>query len=194
MRAVAPEQTCCPMRPLHHACPCAGGIRGSFAVLKKLLQDDHGVTDLPEHVPAPAAPGVQEEQAAEDLEEAAAAGGPPHVAQPSGATLTVLADYVVYQELVARILQLSDPRHTAKALAVCLTLALVSALITLLQPLTTVCAAARGMGSLQGVMCVPLVVLAVPDSLAQVLGALLLVAVANKLLLLGVTLASAAMR
>jgi hypothetical protein len=116
------------------------------------------------------------------------------VAAASGGPLTALADYIVYQELVSSILQLSEPALIAKTLAVCLTLALVNVLITALRPLAAACGAASSSGGVAGLCCWPLRVLEVPNSLGQVLGALLLVAVANKLLMLGVQAASAVMR
>jgi hypothetical protein len=170
-------------------------------VLKKLLQDEHGLLDLPEATPSPAplgAAGAAGAAPAPAAPPAAAAAGAPAAAlaaQQQAGPLTALADYVVYQELVSRILQLSDPRRVAKALAVCLTLALIHVLIALLRPLADACAAASSSGGgLQRSLCWPLALLSVPDSLGEVLGALLLVALANKLLLLGVSLTSAAMR
>jgi hypothetical protein len=116
------------------------------------------------------------------------------MAQPG---LLGLADYVVYQELVASLVQVSDPQLIAKGLATCLTLGLIHVLISCLRPISQACAAATAgtSGWVLSWLCWPQGVgLDPPDSLGQVLGALLLVAVANKLLLLGVEVAAGALK
>jgi hypothetical protein len=108
----------------------------------------------------------------------------------------------VYQELVASLVRVSDPQLMAKALAVCLTLVLVNMLIMLLRPVSQACAAtaaagaAASSGGLVGWACWPVTVLGfdIPRSLGEVLGALLLVAVANRLLLLAVELVASTLK
>ncbi|WIA28955.1 hypothetical protein OEZ86_011477 [Tetradesmus obliquus] len=186
-----------------------GGIRGTFGMLKKLLQEQYSLKDLPEAAPAPTLPGAAAAAAAPAAAAAAAASAAPAAAAPipaptaaaaaAGAAvgmpaLLQLADYLVYQELVAGLLHVSDPAKVAKGLAMCLTLGLIHLIITLLRPLTRGCAAvtAAGGGGLSGLLCWPLVgVLRVPDSVAEVLSALLLVAAANRLLVVGMQLAAA---
>lgn len=172
-------------------------------MLKKLLQEQYGLSDLPDTAPAPTIPGAPAAaaEAAPAPALAAAAQAPvpavaaAAVAQPS---LLGLADYVVYQELVASLVQVSDPQLIAKGLATCLTLGLIHLLISCLRPISQTCAAATAGSSSGWVLswlCWPLSVgLDIPDSLGEVLGALLLVAVANKLLLLGVEVAAGALR
>jgi hypothetical protein len=185
---------------------CAGGIRGSFGVLKKLLQEQYGLSDLPDSVPAATLPGAGAAPAAAATVQAApeAAAAAPLPAAPVAAApvpgLLALADYVVYQDLVASIVKVSDPQLVAKALAMCLTLVLINMLLVLLRPMSQACAragAAAAAGASAGLMswlCWPVAVgLDIPDSLGEVLGALLLVAVANKVLLVGVEVVAAAM-
>ncbi|KAF6254761.1 hypothetical protein COO60DRAFT_285516 [Scenedesmus sp. NREL 46B-D3] len=182
-----------------------GGIRGTFSMLKKLLQEQYSLKDLPEGAPAPTMPGA----AAAAAPAAAAATEPARVPAPAptqtppaaaaGAAagmpaLLQLADYVVYQELVAGLLRVSDPAKIAKGLAMCLTLGLIHAIITLLRPVARGCAAvaAAGGGGLPGLLCWPLGgVLPLPGSVSEVLSALLLVAAANRLLMVGIELAAA---
>lgn len=176
----------------------AGGIRGSFSVLKRLLQDQYGLSDLPETAPPPSVPGAPAAAAEAAGAPPAAAAQLPQVLAPAAQVpgLLALADYVVYQDLVASLVQVSDPQLIAKALAVCLTLVLINMLIMFLRPISQACAAAAASGS--GVLswlCWPVSLgLDIPDSLGEVLGALLLVAVANKLLLLGVEVAAGALK
>lgn len=178
-------------------------------MLKKLLQEQYGLTDLPDTAPAPALPGVPAAAAAAAAAVAAptaapvAAAGAPMLAVPAGPApgLLGLADYVVYQELVASLVRVSDPQLIAKALAVGLTLVLINMMIQLLRPVSQACAAAAataagaapGSAGLLGWACWPVTVLGldIPRSLGEVLGALLLVAVANRLLLLAVELVAA---
>eukprot|EP00878_Enallax_costatus_P022700 GHUV01024103.1.p1 GENE.GHUV01024103.1~~GHUV01024103.1.p1 ORF type:complete len:752 (+),score=326.68 GHUV01024103.1:406-2661(+) len=181
-----------------------GGIRGSFTTLKKLLQEQYKLTDLPDSAPPPELPGGQIQAPAAAAPTAAAPAAPAPVAPaaaaavpPASPPLLGLADYIVYQELVASILRMSDPRMIAQGLAMCLTLLLVHVLINALRPITHACgvaaAAAGGRGpGLLGLVCWPFVsVLDIPDSVSEVIGAMLLVAVANKLLVLGAELVSA---
>jgi hypothetical protein len=108
-----------------------------------------------------------------------------------------LADYIVYQELVAGLLRVSDPAKVAKCLAMCLTLGLIHLIITLLRPVTRSCMAVTAAGGrgLSGLVCWPLAgVLHIPDSVGEVLSALLLVAAANRLLMVGMELAAAWLR
>jgi hypothetical protein len=198
--------TCLQVHIMSFGCWFAGGIRGSFSVLKKLLQEQYGLSDLPDTAPAPAigaAPAVAAAEAAPAAAAAAAPGPLPAAAVAAAATgpaaapgLFALADYVVYQELVASIVQVSDPQLVAKALAVCLAMVLINGLILLLRPVNQACKAAGSVGpaGLLSWLCWPLRLgLELPDSLGAVLGALLLVAVANKLLLVGVEVVAAAL-
>ena len=97
---------------------------------------------------------------------------------------------------MASIVQVSDPQLVAKALAVCLAMVLINGLIMLLRPVNQACKAAGSVGpaGLLSWLCWPLRLgLELPDSLGAVLGALLLVAIANKLLLVGVEVVAAAL-
>lgn len=184
---------------------CTGGIRGTFSTLKKLLQEQYNITDLRDTA---APPTVQGGPPAAAFTAAAPAPVPPlPAAVPAAAAATPrpppvfgLADYIVYQELVAGILQLSDPHLIAQGLAMCLTLLLIHGLISALRPVSQACAEAAagqvaGSSSVLGWLCWPLVsVLDIPDSVGEVLSALLLVAVANKLLMLGAEAASTYLR
>lgn len=181
-------------------------------MLKKLLQEQYGLTDLPDTAPAPALPGAPAAAAAAAAAAVAAptaapvaAAGAPMLAIPAGPApgLLVLADYLVYQELVASLVRVSDPQLIAKALAVGLTLVLINMLILLLRPVSQACAAAStaagaapSSGGLLGWACWPVTVLGldIPRSLGEVLGALLLVAVANRLLLLAVELVATTLK
>jgi hypothetical protein len=180
-------------------------------MLKKLLQAQYSLKDLPDAAPAPTMPGTAAVPAAvtpaaaaavEAVPVSAAALVPAPAAAAAGAAagmpaLFQLADYIVYQELVAGLLRVSDPAKVAKALAMCLTLGLIHLIITLLRPITRSCAAvtAAGGGGLSGLVCWPLVgVLHVPESVGEVLAALLLVAAANRLLMVGMELAAAWLR
>jgi hypothetical protein len=173
-------------------------------MLKKLLQDQYSLQDLPEAAPAPTMPGAAAAAApaAAAAAEAAAAPVPVPAAVAAEAAagmpaLFQLADYLVYQELVSGLLRVSDPAKVAKGLAMCLTLGLIQLIITLLKPITQGCAAvtAARAGGLSGLLCWPLVgVLHVPDSVGEVLAALLLVAAANRLLIVGMQLAAAWLR
>lgn len=176
-------------------------------MLKKLLQEQYGLSDLPDSVPAAtlAGAGAAAAAAAAAIQEAPEAAVP--AAAPAAAVsaapapgLLALADYVVYQDLVARIVKVSDPQLVAKALAMCLTLVLINMLLVLLRPVSQACAragaaaAAGGGGGVMSWLCWPVAVgLDIPDSLGEVLGALLLVAVANKVLLVGVEVVANAM-
>jgi len=194
---VPPTRSVCV--PLHSA----GGIRGSFNVLKKLLQEQYGLSDLPEATPQPAIPGAA--AAAPPVEAAvpvpaappppAAAAQVPAAPPAAPAALLSLADYMVYQELVASIVQVSDPQLVAKALAMCLTLVLINLLIMLLRPFSQACAAGGSGSWVLSWLCWPVSLgLDLPDSLGEVVGALLLVAVANKVLLVGVEVVAAALK
>lgn len=175
-------------------------------MLKKLLQEQYTLRDLPEAAPAPEMPGEAAPVAAAAPAAAAVVLEPSAVPAPAAAAasppLFQLADYIVYQELVAGIVRVSDPNMVAKGLAMCMTLALIHVIITLLRPILQACssvtaaAAASGKNAgLSGLLCWPLVaVLDIPDNIMEVLSALLLVAVANRLLLLGTEAAAAWMR
>jgi hypothetical protein len=167
-------------------------------MLKKLLQEQYSLKDLPEVAPAPDMPGAAAAAPAAAAVVAAVAPPAPAVAPiPTAAAagaaagmpaLFQLADYLVYQELVAGLLRISDPAKMAKGLAMCLTLGLIHVIILLLRPVTQGCAAvaAAGSGGLSGLLCWPLVgVLHAPESVGEVLASLLLVAAANRLLIVG---------
>lgn len=178
-----------------------GGIRGSFTTLKKLLQEQYKLTDLPDTAAPPEIPGGPVEAPAVPVLSAAAAPPAPSVpaSAPAAPPLLGLADYIVYQELVASILRVSDPRMIAKGLAMFLTLLFIHVIITALQPLTQACSAAAAAGgngsSLARLVCWPFLnVIGIPDSVKEVIGSMLMVAVANKLLVLGTEVLSAYLR
>jgi hypothetical protein len=179
-------------------CKChAGGIRGTFTVIRKLLGSQWTVTDISDSRPPPLIPGIPEAPAAVPVPAVPVA--PIHVPVPpiiavggSGGISGAfgLADLLVYQEIVAGIHGLPDPAFVAKALAVFAMLSLLYGLVNLLgiitAPLQALCEV-QGRG--QGVLCWPLSLLVwLPDSLGEVLGSLALVWLANRILLVGTEL------
>ena len=107
-----------------------GGIRASFATLRRLLAERHPVSDLPDTPLPPAVEGAPSAAAAAAAPGAAAAAAAEAAAAAAEAAPfpAGLADFIAFQRLVGRLLRLSDPAAAAKALAALLTLALAGAL------------------------------------------------------------------
>jgi hypothetical protein len=199
-RTSALVATLCPasLHPVLSRSYTAGGIRGTYGLIRKLLAAQCAVVDRPETGPPPALPGVAPPAAA------AAELVPPAVPVPAGVPIAVaagaggslggalgLTDYLVYQELVAGLSGLPDPQLVVKALAVVAMLLLLGALVPLANTLVAPVQALCGSGAQGWIssVCWPLGhVVDVPDSVAEVMGALLLVWAANKLLVGGVAL------
>lgn len=167
-----------------------GGIRGNFQIYRKILQTFHEVADAvegesaePETPTVPATPPV----AVEEVAPASPAATPRRANAPLG--LFAWADHLVYQDLVARLLGMAsatDSALLAKGVAVMMTLMVVHMVVGVVTRLQRVCQMSTS-SFIKG-MCWPLEnVLDFPDSTAEVLTGLVIVAACNQLLIAGST-------